>query len=205
MSIIPICLAFEDDLSEAILKEILRQSQRSFQIETFIRGRGFGNLKRKLPDLNRAANHFLWLVLTDLDREKCPTALQNEWLKAPKHPNLLFRIAVVTVESWVLADREAFADFLGISRDVIPYDLDAVSHPKDLLVRLAKKSKKRDLRDALVPKEGGTARVGKDYNGTLIAFVQQSWRVENAQHHSRSLARAIKAIAQVASAKPDHP
>ncbi|MDF2210039.1 hypothetical protein L1F28_15070 [Arthrospira platensis NCB002] len=42
-----------------------------------------------------------YLVLTDLDKSECPLAIINEWLKSqPKHPNLLFRVAVKEVESW---------------------------------------------------------------------------------------------------------
>ncbi|MGL5066189.1 MAG: hypothetical protein ACRC62_39975, partial [Microcoleus sp.] len=111
-----------------------------------------------------------------------------------KHPNLLFRIAVKEVEAWLLAHREAFAEFLGISVDLIPADVDKIPDPKQLLINLAKKSKKRTLREAIVPDRNSTSQIGKDYNGQLIQFVNSSWQVASAQTNSPSLERAMNAI-----------
>lgn len=195
MSDIPINLAVEDDLSEAVLREILRQSQRPFSIGTCHKRGGYGYLKRILPGINHAAKGSPYLVLTDLDRNECPLALMAEWLSHPKHPNLIFRVAVTEVEAWLLAHREAFSQFLGIPTDLIPYDLDAIPDPKQLLINLTKRSKKRHLRDAIVPAQNSTAKTGKDYNGKLIEFVRQNWRVELAKTHSQSLERAFNAVA----------
>ncbi len=194
MTDIPINLAVEDDLSEAVLREILKQSQRPFSIGTCLKRRGYGYLKKILPGINHAAKGSPYLVLTDLDKNECPLALLGEWLSSPKHPNLIFRVAVVEVEAWLLAHREAFAEFLGISVGLIPDDVDSVPDPKQLLLDLTKKSRKRYLRDAIVPTKNSTAKIGKDYNGQLIQFVNQSWNAEIAKTHSRSLNRAVNAI-----------
>ncbi|PIG93111.1 hypothetical protein [Gloeocapsopsis sp. IPPAS B-1203] len=194
MTDIPINLAVEDDLSEAVLKEILKQSQRPFSIGTCLKHRGYGYLKKILPGINHAAKGSPYLVLTDLDKNECPLALIAEWLSHPKHPNLIFRVAVTEVEAWLLAHREAFAQFLGISVDLIPDDVDSIPEPKQLLIELTKKSKKRYLRDAIVPAKNSTAKIGKDYNGQLIQFINQNWRSEMAKTHSRSLERAVNAI-----------
>jgi hypothetical protein len=194
MTDIPISLAVEDDLSEAMLREILKQSQRPFSIGACLKQRGYGYLKQILPGLNKAAKGLPYLVLTDLDRNECPLALLAKWLSEPKHPNLIFRVAVVEVEAWLLAHREAFAAYLGISVDLIPDNVDSVPDPKQLLIELTRKSRKRNLRDAIVPAKNSTAKVGKDYNGQLIQFVNQSWQAEIARTHSRSLDRAVNAI-----------
>ncbi|MGH1393723.1 MAG: hypothetical protein ACRAVC_06780 [Trichormus sp.] len=194
MTDIPINLAVEDDLSEAVLKAILRQSQRSFSVGTCLKRGGYGYLKKILPGINHAAKGSPYLVLTDLDKNDCPLALITEWLSYPKHPNLIFRVAVIEVEGWLLAHREAFAQFLGISVDLIPDDLDSVPDPKQFLINLTKKSRKRYLRDAIVPAKNSTAKVGKDYNGQLIQFVNQNWQSELAKTHSRSLEKAVNAI-----------
>lgn len=194
MTDIPINLAVEDDLSEAVLREILKQSQRPFSVGVCLKGRGYGYLKKILPGLNKAAKGSPYLILTDLDKNKCPLALLTEWLSCPKHPNLIFRVAVVEVEAWLLADREAFADFLSISVDLIPDKVDSIDNPKRLLINLTNKSKKRYLRDAIVPAKNSTAKIGKDYNSQLIQFVNQKWKAEIAKTHSRSLERAVKAI-----------
>ncbi|GAB4132595.1 MAG: hypothetical protein Fur0046_02480 [Cyanobacteria bacterium J069] len=194
MSDIPINLAVEDDLSEAVLREILKQSQRPFSIGNCLKRRGYGYLKKNLRGINNAAKGSPYLVLTDLDRNECPLAVLSDWLPYPKHPNLIFRVAVVEVEAWLLAHRKAFADFLGISIDLIPHDIDSETDPKRLLIDLAKRSRKRNLRDAIVPPQGSTAKIGRDYNGQLIEFVNQNWQVAAARDCSRSLDRAMNAI-----------
>jgi len=194
MTDISINLVFEDALSEAVLKEMLKQSQRPFYVGSCLNQRGYGNIKRIIYGLNHAAKGMPYLVLTDLDNSECPLVIISEWLTQPKHPNLLFRIAVKEVEAWLLAHREAFAKFLGISVSLIPANVDEIHDPKQLLINLAKKSKKRNLRDAIVPDRNSTAKIGKDYNGQLIQFVQNNWQVEAAQVNSRSLQRAMNAL-----------
>ncbi|MEG3848489.1 hypothetical protein QT971_14105 [Microcoleus sp. herbarium19] len=194
MTDIPINLVFEDVLSEAVLKQMLKQSQRPFSVGSCLNQRGYGKIKKIIAGLNHAAKGMPYLVLTDLDNAECPLVIISEWLTQPKHPNLLFRIAVKEVEAWLLAHREGFAEFLGISVDLIPADVDRIYDPKQLLINLAKKSKKRTLRDAIVPDRNSTAKIGKDYNGQLIQFVNLKWQVASAQTNSPSLERAMNAI-----------
>lgn len=195
MTDILINLAVEDDLSEAVLKEILKQSQRPFLIGSCLKRGGYGYLKRILPRINNSAvKASPYLVLTDLDKNECPLALMSEWLAYPKHPNLIFRVAVKEVEAWLLAHREAFAQFLGVSVDLIPGNVDSISDPKQLLIEITRKSNKRSLREAIIPSKNSTAKIGRDYNGQLIQFVQQNWQVEIAKTHSKSLERAVNAI-----------
>jgi len=194
MTDIPINLVFEDALSEAVLKQMLKQSQRPFSVGQCLNQRGYGKIKKIISGLNYAVKGMPYLVLTDLDNAECPLVIVSEWLTQPKHPNLLFRIAVKEVEAWLLAHRSAFADFLGISVDLIPGDADLIPDPKLLLINLAKKSKKRNLREAIVPEPNSTAKIGKDYNGQLIHFVNESWQVGSAQTNSPSLKRAMNAL-----------
>ena len=194
MTDIPINLVFEDVLSEAVLKEMLKQFQRPFLVGSCSNKKGCGGIKNSLPAYNNAAKGMPYLVLTDLDNVECPQVILSEWLTQPKHPNLLFRIAVKEVEAWLLAHRSAFAEFLGISVDLIPGDADKIPDPKQLLINLAKKSRKRNLRDAIVPDRNSTAKIGKDYNGQLIQFVNQSWQVASAQTNSPSLERAMNTL-----------
>jgi len=141
MTDIPINLVFEDVLSEAVLKQMLKQSQRPFSVGQCLNQRGYGKIKKIISGLNYAAKGMPYLVLTDLDNAECPLVIISEWLTQPKHPNLLFRVAVKEVEAWLLAHRSAFADFLGISVDLIPGDADRIPDPKQLLINLAKKSR----------------------------------------------------------------
>ncbi|NES96644.1 MAG: hypothetical protein F6K32_15690 [Desertifilum sp. SIO1I2] len=194
MNDIPINLAVEDALSEAVLREMLKQSLRNFSVGQCYNKGGFGYLKKLIPGLNHAAKGMPYFVLTDLDTEECPLSLISSWLSQPKHPNLLFRIAVREVEAWLLAHREAFSDFLGISEDLIPVNSDEIPDPKQCLINLARRSRKRTLREGIVPAQGSTAKIGKDYNGQLIRFVQNSWQAEAAQVNSPSLKRAMQTL-----------
>jgi hypothetical protein len=194
MTDIPINLVFEDVLSEAVLKQMLKQSQRPFLVGDCFNQRGNDQIQKKISGFNNAAKGMPYLVLTDLDNADCPLVILSEWLTQPKHPNLLFRIAVKEVEAWLLAHREAFAKFLGISVDLIPGDADRIPDPKLLLINLARRSRKRKLREAIVPELNSTAKIGKDYNNQLIQFVNKSWQVASAQTNSPSLERAMNAL-----------
>lgn len=194
MQLIPINLAVEDFLSEAVLRKILQFTRRPYETGTCFCKGGYGYLKKNIQGFNHAAKTTPFLVLTDLDNIECPPALIKEWLPHPKHPNLLFRIAVREIEAWLLAHREAFAKFLGIKIHSIPYNVDTIRDPKQFLIALAKKSKKRQLREAITPASGSTARVGPDYNGQLGLFVERLWDVAIATQHSPSLKRTVKVV-----------
>ncbi len=193
---IPIQLAVEDDLSEAILRKILSNSKRPFAIGTCYVGRGFGYLRRTIRGFNNAAKGTPFLVLTDLDRIECPPELIATWLPEPPHPNLLFRVAVKEVEAWLLADQAGLASFLSIKRALVPGDADAIEDPKAQLMDLAKRSSRRDLRADIVPPSGSTRRIGPNYNGRLISFVQGHWDISVAKRYSPSLMRTVEAVSQ---------
>ena len=173
---------------------MLKQSKRPFLVGHCLNKRGYGQIKNSLLGLNHAAKGMPYLVLTDLDNAECPLVIISEWLTQPKHPNLLFRIAVKEVEAWLLAHRAAFAEFLGISVDLIPGDADRIPDPRQCLINLTRRSKKRDLREAIVPPPNSTAKIGKDYNRPLIEFVNESWQVVSAQTNSPSLERAMNVL-----------
>ena len=78
------------------------------------------------------------LVLVDLDRpEPCPADLIESILPAPRASKLLFRVAVMEVESWVMADRVAFARFLSVPLHRIPDEPDTILQPKEAIVSIA--------------------------------------------------------------------
>jgi hypothetical protein len=189
-----IILAVEDLLSEAVLRTILRQSGRPYDVQFCIGQRGFGYLRMNIRKLNQASKTTPILVLTDLDRTECAPVLRSEWLNVPPHKNLLFRVAVREVESWIMAHRTAFASFLGLRTDLIPTNPDGLDDPKRTLIDLAGRSRKRELREAIVPAPKSTAKVGPDYNGRLGEFVMMNWDVHEAAKNSLSLGKAFRAI-----------
>lgn len=191
---IPINLVVEDDLSEIIVCQLLQQSTRPFYIGARYGKQGFGYIKRNIAGFNNAAKGTAYFVLTDLDNAKCPSLLIDSWLGTKRHPNLIFRIAVREVESWVMAHRSAFAKFFEIENHRIPERLDEISNAKEFLINLVRNSRNAKIRESVVPSSGSSAKVGPDYGGVLMEFVTKRWKSKQAARHSESLVRALRAI-----------
>jgi hypothetical protein len=194
---VPINLAVEDVLSEQVLRALLQQCGRDYEVGAVYRKGGFGYLRTKLAGFNNAAKGMPYLILTDLDSRPCPTDLIETWFGCElknysrrRNHNLLFFIAVREVEAWLLADRESFASFLRIKVDQIPRQPDQIAHPKKELIDLVRKTKIRRLREDIVPRDGSIISIGPDYNGRLAEFVGNRWRVGAAENNSPSLRRA---------------
>ena len=161
----------------------------------FVYGRGgFGYLKKITPGLNNAAKGTPFILLTDLDLGNCAPDLLAEWLKVPRHPNFLFRVAVREVEAWVLADRRGFAKYVSVRQAAVPESVDDLPDPKEKLLAIAAKSRKRELKIDLLPRKGSTSKIGPNYNGRLTHYVHTNWDVRVAEQHSPSLARAMRAL-----------
>jgi hypothetical protein len=190
MTLIPVNLATEDELSEMALSRVLAKVNR-YAIGTPYRRGGYGYLRRTIYGWNRAAKGIPFIVLTDLDTAECPARLITDWLHVDKHPNLLFRIAVREVESWLLADPANLAEFLNLRPMPVPANTDTIANPKAAIVNLARKSRSRAIRDRIVPREGSTAKQGPDYNGCLGTFVRERWDIGIARQNSPSLARTV--------------
>lgn len=203
MSSIPVHLAVEDDLSEAVIRKLLLDTGRNYAIGTVFSRGGYGYLQNRAKKWNAAAAAGTpILLLTDLDQHPCPSSLIYDWLEGEPHANLIFRVAVREVESWLLADREGFANFLGISVPKVPSNPDQITDPKQCLVNLARRSRRRTLRESIVPRQGSTAVQGPDYNGCLGEFVRNQWDRCSAARRSLSLNRAwAKLIAFVPPSK----
>lgn len=196
---IPINLVYEDDLSREVLLRLIdspavRSSDRCFSVGTKRPGRGYGFLKKNIIGFNQASKGMPYLILTDLDDRECAPLLINEWLPQTRNPNLIFRIAVREVESWLLADDAGFARFLGIAKHKLPRNPDDLRDPKATLINLARTSRKRDIKADIVPRPGSTAKQGPAYNDCLISFVKDTWNPEKARRHSQSLEKALRAL-----------
>lgn len=192
---IPVNLVVEDHLSEAVARKILHKSGQTFAVGTrYVGLRGSGYIKRHLPGFNRAAVTTPFFVLTDLDDKTCPPLLLQKWLPQPVNQNLIFRVAVREVEAWLLAHRDGIARFFGIQRDLIPLDVEALENPKEVLIGLARKSKRSDIRKDITPPAGSLRTQGPDYNGRLVDFVEKSWDPQQAMRNSPSLSRAMHTL-----------
>jgi hypothetical protein len=188
-------VATEDALSEAVAEKLLQQAG-SHSVVKRLRKSGFGYLKGRISDFNRmAAKVMPVLLVTDLDRLECAPELVTSWLPGGPDANLLFRVAIRETESWVLADRSAIAEFLGVSIAKIPDRPDDLADPKRALLDLVRKSRRRDLRADILPAPGISFPVGLGYNERLSGFVRDDWDCRRAAESSPSLARAVRRVA----------
>ena len=161
---------------------------------------GCGDLKKRAKRFLAAAqsgvNSFF---LTDLDAYSAPNDLGKDWFQLEclsQHPPcFVFRISVREIESWVMADRSAFASFLGVSLNLIPDQLDDLLDPKQFLLNLIRTKCKKKCYREMLPMEG--QRVGIGYNSMLCDFVSKSWNPKRAAAHSASLSRSLRRISEV--------
>ncbi len=191
---IPISLAFEDALTESLALRILGTIPKVYATRTIYNRGGNGYLRRTVNGFNNAARGMPFWVGTDLDRYECPSALINDWLTHPKHHNLLIRVAVHEAEAWVLADREGFANFTGIKTEWVPNDVEALANPKEALIQLVRRSRRKQLRDDICPSANSTSKIGPNYNARLGGFVFESWDPTVARLNSRSLDRTMNRL-----------
>ncbi len=113
---------------------------------------------------------------------------------------MCFRVAVHEVEAWLLGDKARFATWSGVRRSLIPSDVEAVLHPKEKLVEIVRQSRRKNIREAIVPRQGSGRTEGPAYTSTLSEFVATRWDIEAAAEAAPSLARAIRCLrAKIAS------
>ena len=130
--------------------------------------------------------------MTDLDSpQDCPPALIRSWVRGHLNPRFLFRVAVMEIESWIMADRAAFSSFLSIPIHRIPSPTDDILNPTEFLLSLARRSHKKNVNEALVPNPNAHLPVGAEYNEILSEFVREHWDLERAATVSPSLKRTL--------------
>lgn len=153
-------------------------------------------LDRNVSGIIAAGEHVPVLVIRDLDRDGCVVTLRDRLVPAPMRFASL-RIAVHALEAWLLADRDAIADALGVRIARVPQLSDAVADPKRALVDLARGGTKRGICDMVVPRDGAGTVVGAQYTLFVSDFVATAWSPARARLVSPSLDRACRAIERV--------
>jgi hypothetical protein len=107
---------------------------------------------------------------------------------------MLFRIVVQELESWLIADRGNLADFLRVDIAFVPTDPEQLDDPKRELINIARHSKRKEIRSAIVPEAGSTAQVGKLYNSEMMRFIATRWDVQIARTNAPSLNQCLLAL-----------
>lgn len=188
-----VSLVTEDELSEAIGLRLLKDFLHfPTSIQTLRRG-GFGYIRSKMNSWCQLSHLQPVLIITDLDRAPCPALLKNQWIgTSTPGKNLVFRIAVKEIESWLLADHETIQLLVG-KKAQLPNNPDDLIDPKQHLLELSKKAP-RDIRYDLLKQEGSICSQGLGYNRRLAATVNRNWCPVRASERSPSLKKAILRI-----------
>lgn len=193
-----IVIATEDALSESVAQRLVAETRSRLTVSNMIRRNGAGYLRSKFRSFCEIARHTPVLLVTDLDTTTCPSALIETWSSRDGIPGqLLFRIAVRQIESWILADREGIAKFLSVKVANIPKTPDALTNAKQSMLQVAQKAP-RSIREELLADRDAIAAQGLGYNDLLSKFVRTSWNPRNAASRSGSLDRARMRFAELA-------
>lgn len=189
-------LAVEGMVDEILVRHLLN-FVGGFDVAGCYGRAGKDSIKQKIDKYNQAAKFLHWFVLIDLDKdEDCAPQLKAGLLPHPAQ-FMFFRIAVRSIESWLLADREHIAGFLGISEQKVPSDPEGLLHPKEQMINLARRSKIAGIRQDMVPRVGSGLSEGPAYNARLIEFINHEtvgWRPNEAGMNSDSLQRCLNGL-----------
>lgn len=155
---------------------------------------GKAHLKQRMSGYSHAAERYPWVVLIDLDHDAdCAPILRHSWLSAPSR-FMCFRVAVREVEAWLLADRDRIAQFLGVAQGKVPQNPDGIDDPKGTMVGLARRSRRREIREDMVPLPGSGRSEGPAYASRLIEFSDKLWRPDIAEQRSDNLRRCRRGL-----------
>ncbi len=194
--------AVEGIVDEAVLRRLVQHVQGT--VNAVYGKNGKTHLRQRLDGYNQAARFGPWIVLVDLDHEAdCAPLFRTAWLPNPA-PLMCFRVAVREVEAWLLADRERIATFLGVTVSSVSPDPEAEPDPKRTVVDLARRARRREIREDMVPRPGSGRTVGPAYASRLIEFASHAttgWRPEIAANRADSLRRCLTRLRELTEGK----
>jgi hypothetical protein len=195
----PVTLVGEGPTDTAVARRLLNEAGFESGPE-YVTG-GKSRLDQRLPGYNEAGRHACWLVLRDLDQDAaCAPELVGKLLRAPA-AHIRLHIVVRAVEAWLLADGDAMARALSVRASRVPGDPESELNPKNTLLDLARQSRRRAIREALLPADGTGARVGPGYAAFLIEFATGDWSPARAAQRSPSLDRLRTFLRKAAEKK----
>ncbi len=168
------------------------------QVGTCYGKKGSSWIKANVEAFNKLAASVPVLTLLDfLDADlPCPPEILDKWLPH-RHSRMVFRVVVRELESWLLADREGTAGFLGVALKKVPLTPEHLSDPKQTLVNLARQSRYSSIKSAFVPQNGSTAQVGRSYVSEVNRFISEIWSPERARELSPSLNSCLQRLAAI--------
>lgn len=181
-------------LGEKLVMGVLGWSLAQPAVDT----KGVTHLQKNLARYTGIARLHPVLCLADSDGE-CVLHMRQHWLPHGAPNGFHLRLAVPEIDSWMMADREALADFFRVPESRIPNKPDELQDAKQAVLNLARQSKQRCIRGEVVTRNN-TQGVG--YNVHMREFVSNHWRPHVAKASSPSLARAIRRLDELKAATP---
>ena len=199
----------EDEVTAAIVRRILTDYAPSLNVKGVLPERG-SQIKNYIQRFNRLSMTTPVILLTDLDTADCAPFLKEKLLEGIEaEPNFIINIAVDEAEAWLMADRENFADYLCVDKNVMPEAVLTNQGGMKKCIEMAIpakasyylthtlvfKSKNEEVKSRI----GSTGRKckGKEYNSALVPFIITKWDIEAARLNSDSLSRMIRRIKQL--------
>ena len=195
----------EDAPSAAVAKKLVAQRNSVLAHKLHFREGfpaltgGYSALEKKCPSFLLMANGGLYTFsITDLDTRTCAVDLIRDWFCIPTvqpvalPKEVVFRVAVREVEAWIMADREAWAKYIGIPAENFSNLPDTLPDPKRHLLNVIRRKGMKRVHKEMLP--NGTAHIGPRYNEVLCNFVSAKWSPSRASCNSPSLKRAIDAL-----------
>lgn len=190
----------EDEATKAVLNKILSfvngKSDNRFCMQPGFPSitRGFGKLKKTAKSFVDTTRNGCWAIfITDLDNIDSIQSLCNEWFSLPCFrllpPQMVFRVAVREVESWIMADVQGISEFFNIHESNFSDDPDSLPDPKQYLLNLIRRKCRKKVFQNMLPEDNQC--IGIEYNPQLKKFINQNWDIERAMAKSTSLQRAV--------------
>ena len=163
---------------------------------------GYGAIKRNCEAFLKMAKRGVHsFILTDLDTAECACSLIREWFSIPENDDVIlpsecmFRVAVREVESWIIADHEAWGKFIEIPSVNFSTQPDQLDDPKRHLLNVIRRKGRKKIHREMLPR--GSSQIGPRYNEVLCNFVDNLWEPGRAAKRSPSLDRALKALMMI--------
>lgn len=184
----------EDDVCVSLAFNLARHANQDVDIQIVKCAGGYGPFVAEVAAMNNVARSVMpVLMLADADQDTC-VVRQLRGIAANIAANLSLRLAVREAEAWLLADAQGLSQFAEVSPTVIPRDPESLRDPKQELLNVVRRSKRRVLRDEMLPVKGASSPVGFGYNLHLKGFISDYWCPMRASERAPSLARALPRI-----------
>lgn len=203
------CFSYVEDAPSAAVARKLVDARNKIREHSIVFRNGFPSIMGGYGAIQRNCEAFLNMakqgihsfILTDLDNDESACSLIRRWFSIPENvdvilpPQCIFRVAVREVESWIMADHEAWSSFIGIPVANFSTQPDQLDDPKRYLLNVIRRKGRKKIHREMLPQ--GANRIGPRYNEILCDFVESSWEPERAAKRSPSLDRAMNALMMI--------